>query len=134
MSKDDNRALREELESCRALQAEISDYKRRTVELQKEQSCLTSLIAEGTGNASDLAALNILIADRVRHQCRARERLEKKLLEADKKISRVSDAELRVILRQRYIDGLTWEAIGRRNGHPWTAWAKVKVHRFFYKN
>lgn len=57
--------------------------------------------------------------------------LEQRAAELEAEIETIPDPTVRLILRQRYIDGMTWEHVSRRNGHAGTNWARMRATRYF---
>ena len=57
--------------------------------------------------------------------------LEQRAAELEAEIETIPDPTVRLILRQRYIDGMTWERVSGRNGHAGTNWARMRATRYF---
>lgn len=141
-------SLKERLEQYLALVAESKDTEWRAEklaarirELEAEQvsDSVQGMRDDGTTGHIRITGVPLPEIDRLLGIRRKREarmhflamELEQRAAELETEIEAIPDPTVRLILRQRYIDGMTWEHVSRRNGHTGTNWARMRATRYF---
>lgn len=141
-------SLKERLEQYLALVAESKDAEWRAEklsarirELEAEQvsDSVQGTRDDGTTGHIRITGVPLPEIDRLLGVRRKREtrmrflamELEQRAAELETEIETIPDPTVRLILRQRYIDGMTWEHVSRRNGHVGTNWARMRATRYF---
>ena len=59
---------------------------------------------------------------------------EEQIFELEKQIFEIDDPTIRLIIRQKFIKGLTWSEISYRLGYAYESGARNKLRRFLDKN
>lgn len=141
-------SLKERLEQYLALAAESRDAKQRAEklsarirELEAEQVSdrVQGTRDDGTTGHIRITGVPLPDIDRLLDIRRKREErmrflameLEQRAVVLEAEIETIPDPTVRLILRQRYIDGMTWEHVSRRNGYAGTNWARMRATRYF---
>nr|DAF27448.1 MAG TPA: Protein of unknown function (DUF722) [Caudoviricetes sp.] len=141
---------REILSKYNLFKLELLDIEKRIKRLEiKEQELETVLVSDsvegtrkdGTFGSIRIEGLSITELDRIQSRLRRlRERYaiqkqknEEMILQVEEYIASLPDTQIRLILRKRYIENLSWEQIGRQFGKT-PSWGRVLVERFFKKS
>nr|DAS14661.1 MAG TPA: Protein of unknown function (DUF1492) [Caudoviricetes sp.] len=141
---------REILSKYNLFKLELLDIEKRIKRLElKEKELETVLVSDsvegtrkdGTFGSIRIEGISITELDRIQSRLRRlRERYaiqkqknEEMILQVEEYIVSVQDTQIRLILRKRYIENLSWEQIGRQFGKT-PSWGRVLVERFFKKS
>lgn len=141
-------SLKEELQQYLGIMCEARDAKQRAAELgrrirEAEATQVTDSVygtrEDGTNGSIRITGVPLPEIDRLTDLRKKREKhfkvlafeQEQRAAYLEARIEEIADPTIRVILRQRYIDGMTWDEVSRKNGHAGTDWARVRAVRFF---
>lgn len=141
-------SLKEELQQYLGIMCEARDAKQRAAELgrrirEAEATQVTDSVygtrEDGTNGSIRITGVPLPEIDRLTDLQKKREthfkvlafEQEQRAAYLEERIAEIPDPTIRVILRQRYIDGMTWDEVSRKNGRAGTDWARVRVARFF---
>ena len=141
-------SLKEELQQYLGIMCEARDAKQRAAELgrrirEAEATQVTDSVygtrEDGTNGSIRITGVPLPEIDRLTDLRKKREthfkvlafEQEQQAAYLEARIEEIPDPTIRVILRQRYIDGMTWDEVSRKNGHAGTDWARVRAVRFF---
>lgn len=141
---------REILSKYNLFKLELLDIEKRIKRLEiKEQELETVLVSDnvegtrqdGTFGSIRITGLSITELDRVKSRLRKlrekyanqKQRNEEMILQVEEYIASLPDTQIRLILRKRYIENLSWEQIGRQFGKT-PSWGRILVERFFKKS
>lgn len=141
-------SLKEELQQYLGIMCEARDAKQRAAELgrrirEAEATQVTDSVygtrEDGTNGSIRITGVPLPEIDRLTDLRKKRETYfkvlafeqEQRAAHLEARIAEIPDPTIRVIFRQRYIDGMTWDEVSRKNGRAGTDWARVKAARFF---
>lgn len=141
---------REILSKYNLFKLELLDIEKRIKRLElKEKELETVLVSDsvegtrkdGTFGSIRITGLPINELDRIKIRLRKlrekytnqKQKNEDLILQVEDYIASLSDTQIRLILRKRYIENLSWEQIGRQFGKT-PSWGRVLVERFFNKS
>ena len=141
-------SLKEELQQYLGIMCEVRDAKQRAAELgrrirEAEATQVTDSVygtrEDGTNGHIRITGVPLPEIDKLTDLRKKREmrfkvlafEQEQRAAHLEERIAEIPDPIIRVILRQRYIDGMTWDTVSRHNGHAGTDWARVRAARFF---
>lgn len=141
-------SLKEELQQYLGIMCEVRDAKQRVAELgrrirEAEATQVTDSVygtrEDGTNGSIRITGVPLPEIDRLTDLRKKREthfkvitfEQEQRAAYLEERIAEIPDPTIRVILRQRYIDGMTWDEVSRKNGRAGTDWARVRAARFF---
>lgn len=141
-------SLKEELQQYLGIMCEVRDVRQRAAELgrrirEAEATQVTDSVygtrEDGTNGSIRITGVPLPEIDRLTDLRKKREthfkvlafEQEQRAAYLEARIEEIADPTIRVILRQRYIDGMTWDEVSRKNGRAGTDWARVRAARFF---
>lgn len=141
---------REILKKYDALKDEQEDVKKRIGQLQREMNVLlNSQVADtvkGTrpdGTYGSIKIKGVPFAEYDKKKELLQKRLDRfEAIEAELEsmtydievfISKLDSSRVRMILRLKYLDGLSWRAIAKRYGKESPSWPYQKVEKYFKK-